>query len=171
MAYKQTPGRGNMPKTGRGMSPALMGKSPMKQMHGEDAELTATGAASRKKVQAGANKRAANSKTDMQGISIDPKTGKASAKQYEKKFVPGGKGTGRSSAMVVDGSGKTSKVASTSKGADYGNEALYKEFKKDSTATMNARNANARFYNVQAGKEKPNAKEVEAGKNRGFFKK
>lgn len=31
MAYKQTPGRGNMPKTGRGMSPALMGKSPMKQ--------------------------------------------------------------------------------------------------------------------------------------------
>ena len=31
MAYKQTPGRGNMPKTGRGIPFTLMGKSPMRQ--------------------------------------------------------------------------------------------------------------------------------------------
>lgn len=170
MAYKQSPGRQSMPKTGRGLSPNLMYGSPMKQTHGEDAELTERGAASRKKVIENAPKRAA-SKKDPQGISVDPKTGRASAKPYEKKFIKGGKGTRRSSAMIVDGSGKTSKVASTSKGADYGNEALYKEFKKDSTATMNSRNANARFYNVQAGKEKPNAKEVESGKERSFYKR
>lgn len=31
MAYKQTPGRQAMPKTGRGISPTLMSESPMKQ--------------------------------------------------------------------------------------------------------------------------------------------
>jgi hypothetical protein len=31
MAYKQTPGRGNSTKTGSGISPTLMGGSPMKQ--------------------------------------------------------------------------------------------------------------------------------------------
>lgn len=163
MAYKQTPGRGNMPKTGRGMSPALMGKcgSPMKQMHGE-AELTGKGAASRKKAQAEVKK---GGKVESQGISLDPKSGTAKANAYEKKFIPGDQSKGVK-AKIVDGSGKLVKEAKAG-----GDKELKREYSKDSTNTMNARNANARFLNVQTGSKNPNAKEIEAGKKRSFYKK
>lgn len=175
MAYKQSPGRMNMPKTGRGLSPNLMSKSPMKQE--TEPELTARGSTLRDKALKTVPKRAANKK-DPQGIQIDPKTGTASAKPYEKKFI-GGKAessnkkvpTGsRTNAMIVDKAGKKVKEADTYKGKT--NEALYAEYKKDSTDTMSSRNRNARLFNVQTGKAKDiTSKEVESGKNRGFYKK
>ena len=157
MAYKQSPGRQAMPKTGRGLSPTLMCGSPMKQ------DLTAQGARSRSRVIAGEKKRM-ESKND--NIVIDPKTGVASPKPYEKKFlggeaessnkkVPTGK---RTNAMIVDSSGKKVKEAKKGQTARrMSNEDLYREYKSDSTNTMSARNKNARFYNVQAGKVEPNA--------------
>jgi len=43
MAFKQTPGRQAMPKTGRGIAPTLMGGSPMKQTSKEQAAAIAKG--------------------------------------------------------------------------------------------------------------------------------
>lgn len=43
MAFKQTPGRNSMPKTGRGLAPTLMCGSPMKQVSKEQAAATAKG--------------------------------------------------------------------------------------------------------------------------------
>jgi hypothetical protein len=168
-----------MPKTGRGISPALMGKcgSPMKQT--QDPDLTRKGAESRKKVLADAPRRAADKK-DSQGIQVDPTTGKATARPYEKKFlggeaessnkkVPTGKST---NARIVDGKGKLVKEAKKGQTARrMSNEDLYREYKSDSTNTMAARNKYARFYNVQAGKEKPTAEETRSGQARAFFAK
>lgn len=50
--------------------------------------------------------------------------------------------------MIIDGKGKSIKVANK------GNEQLYREYKRDSTNTMNMRNKNANFYNVQTGTKK-----------------
>ena len=177
MAYKQSPGRQAMPKTGRGISPTLMScsakkGSPMKQT--SEPDLTRQGSESRRKVQAGAKSRAASAKTDPQGIKVDPKSGTATAKPYEKKFVGGRAESSnkkvptdakRTKAMLVEGSGKLVKEAKK------GNEQLYREYKADSTNTMNSRNRNARMYNVQAGKASPTAREAREGQNRGFYAK
>jgi hypothetical protein len=105
MAYKQSPGRMAMAKTGRGISPALMGKygSPMKQT--QDPDLTAKGAASRKKVLADAPRRAA-AKKDLQGIKLDPTTGKATSKPEEKKYEAGKPGQ---KDRILDSKGKVVK--------------------------------------------------------------
>ena len=170
MAYKQSPGRQMTPKTGKGIP------SPLLQ---EDPGLTRRGTESRKKLLANAPKRAAD-KNDIQGIQIDPATGKATARPYEKKFlggqaessnkkVPTGEST---NARIVDGKGKLVKEAKRGQTASRtSNEDLYKEHKRDSTYTMSGRNKYARFYNVQAGKESPTAKETRSGQNRGFFAK
>jgi hypothetical protein len=167
MAYKQSPGRMAMAKTGRGISPALMGKcgSPMKQT--QDPDLTRKGAESRKKVLASAPKR--TGEKDPQGIKVDPTTGKAVAKAYEKKYEAGKPGQ---KDRVKDSKGKIVKEAkTTTKTGEKNNAELRKEFVRDSTNTMNYRNRNARHYNVQAGKEKPTAAEIREGQNRGFFAK
>jgi hypothetical protein len=155
-----------MAKTGRGISPALMGKcgSPMKQT--QDPDLTRRGAESRKKVLADAPRRAA-AKKDLQGVKLDPTTGKASVIPYEKTYEAGKPGQ---KDRVKDSKGKIVKEAKTpTRTGEKNNAELRKEFVRDSTNTMNSRNRNARFYNVQAGKEKPNAAEARSGQNRGFF--
>lgn len=156
--FKMKPGRGNMLKTGRGISPVLMSKSPMKQ----EAELTAKGAKSRKEAQKSASK---NTKIESQGVNIDPKSGKGSAASYEKKFIPGSPDKGVR-AKIIDGSGKLVKEAKS--GED---DKLKKEFERNKAVTAKSRERNTRQFNVQTGSAKPNAKEVEAGKNRGFYKK
>ena len=173
MAYKQSPGRKAMPKTGRGISPTLMScsakkGSPMKQ------DLTAQGAASRARVIAGEARR---KQLKNDNIIIDPKTNVATAKPYGKKFLGGEAESSnkkvptnpkRSNAMVVDSSGK--KVKETKKGqGKRSNEQLYKEYKADSTNTMNANNRAARFYNVQSGRAQANNAELTEGQSRGFF--
>jgi hypothetical protein len=133
----------------------------------QDPDLTAKGAASRKKVLASASKRAGEK--DPQGIKVDPTTGKAEAKAYEKKYKAGKPGQ---KDRVLDSKGKIVKEAKTpTKSGEKNNAELRKEFVRDSTNTMNSRNRNARFYNVQAGKEKPTAAEARSGQGRGFFAK
>lgn len=174
MAYKQRQGRGNMPKTGRNISPALMSNSPMKQTEGH--ELTEKGAKSRKKALESIPEVNSN-ENNSQGIVVDPQTGITYAKPFEKKYIggraessdksiPTGK---RENAMIIDGSGRMVKSADRAKGKS--NEALYKEFQKDSTATMDARNRNARFFNLQTGKAKNVTEaELKSGKSRSFYK-
>jgi hypothetical protein len=159
-----------MPKTGRGISPAMMGNcgSPMKQ------DLTAQGARSRSRVIAGEKKRM-ESKND--NIVIDPKTGVAAPKPYGKKFLGGEAESSnkkvptdpkRSNAMVVDSSGKKVKEAKKGQGKR-SNEELYKEYQRDSTNTMSANKKAARFYNVQSGRAQASNNELAEGQNRGFF--
>jgi hypothetical protein len=50
--FKMTPGRGNMPKTGRGIAPTLMNCSPMKQATTSGVELTGFGRMKQKESQA-----------------------------------------------------------------------------------------------------------------------
>jgi hypothetical protein len=98
-------------------------------------------------------KRYAANKTKMKGdtgIDVNQTTGVASAKPYEKKYVPSSKSNPR--ASIISGANKT---VGQSKGYDkYSEKNLRKKFVADSTDTMKRRNANANFYNVQAGKKK-----------------
>ena len=147
MAYKQSPGRKSMPKTGRGVSPALMCGSPMKQ----EMEYTKTGYDKKKAIEAKAkNNTSRKALEDQSGMVINPKTGTASAKPYEKKYVKGSKGQ---QDMVVGGN-KSVKKSSTDKGVDFGKKQLRSQFVKDSTDTMNRRTANANAFNVSTGKKK-----------------
>ena len=169
MAYKQSPGRQAMPKTGRGLSPALMCGSPMKQT------VTAQGAASRARVLAGEKKRMQSTNDN---IVIDPITGVATAAPYPNKFLggeaessnqkaPTGK---RTNAMVVNTkTGK--KVKEANRGKGFSNEKLYQGFKSDSTNVMNANNRAARFYNVQTGRAQATPEELASGQARTFFAK
>lgn len=99
----------------------------------------------------------ANEKKGLTPKGINVSKGSATAKPYEKKFLAGRAESGnkkiptdpkRTKAIIVDGKGKSIKVANK------GNEQLYREYKRDSTNTMNMRNKNANFYNVQTGTKK-----------------
>ena len=61
------------------------------------------------------------------GISVS--NGAATAKPYEKKFIKADKT--RTSAVIVDSTGKKVKTATTNKGSDYGNKMLYREYKSN----------------------------------------
>jgi len=137
MAFKQSPGRGNNPKTGYGIP------SPLKQ----EIELT-------KKYETGKKKLAENRmKGSMdKGLDIDVRTGEAKAKAYEKTFVEN-KRTG--GASIIGGDKKTMESA-TRYGAGKDVEKLRNKFVSDSTSTMNARNKNAELYNATSGGTSPN---------------
>lgn len=77
---------------------------------------------------------------------------KATVKPYEKKFIPAGKGN--TYAKIVDGQGKLVKTADSKVGANTSNERLKKEFQRDSTNTMNRREANLNFVKVNTGDKK-----------------
>jgi hypothetical protein len=153
MGYSQKPGRSPMLKTGRGLSPTLMSCSPMKQ---GDFELTENFSRGVKKKAIARGKSSAEAlKNNSQGIVIDPASGKATAKGYEKKFVPADN-KGKNTASIVSGEGKTVKQASGYAGKSKENsEKLYKEYKSDSTSTMNTRNRNAEQYNITSGSKSP----------------
>ena len=161
--FKMKPGRGNMPKTGNGIPPTLMCGSPMKQE--SDPEYTKTGYDKVTKIRE--NLKNKNSRSNMekqQGVSIDPATGKASAKPYEKSYSPGKKGQ---QDAIVSGDKKTVKSSSITKGVDFGKKELRKEFVRDSTDTMNRRTRNANAINVSAGKKKNLSKaDLESMQNR-----
>jgi hypothetical protein len=99
----------------------------------------------------------ANEKKGLTPKGVNVSKGSATAKPYEKKFLGGRAESSnkkiptdqkRTKAIIVDGKGKSVKVANK------GNEQLYREYKRDSTNTMNMRNKNANFYNVQTGAKK-----------------
>jgi hypothetical protein len=170
MAYKQSPGRQMMPKTGRGISPVLMSGTPMcqeipkkgkKQTPSAEIELTMDYDRG-KKLMAEARK-APGKIQDLrktQGIEVDAATGAAKSAKYEKKYVQGGRGQ---KDRIIGGDGKVVAEAKTTnffKGEK--NKDLYKEFQRDSTNTMNSRNRNTMQYNITSGaKSTNNATEAE----------
>ena len=143
--FKMTPGRGNMPKTGRGIAPTLMSKSPMYQ------ELTAQGLKNQKKVKENISKEASKQGTSAPtlpntGVKVNAATGEAMAKKYEKKYVEGGTGQ---SARIVGGDGK---VVGSSKGSTPNAKAKLKaEFDKAKMSTEDSRKENASKIEVFGG--------------------
>lgn len=101
-----------------------------------------------------------NKKSVEDGNGINIQGNKATAKPYEKKFVPS-KNRGNSSALIVGKDGKsfgdsesslTPNERKNSEGGKAGREkALYRRYQSDSTSTMNARQKNADFYNLNSG--------------------
>ena len=83
------------------------------------------------------------------GVKVSS-SGTATAKPYEKKFIPAD--NKRTRAMVVDSKG--GKVKESKGVTRKANEQLYREYKKDSTDTMDRRNRNANFRNVNTGVKK-----------------
>jgi hypothetical protein len=136
MAYKQTPGRGNAPKTGNGIP------SPLKQ----EIELTKKYEVGKKKL---AENRAKGNTPD--GLNINVRSGMATAKPYEKKFVENKKTGG---ASIIGGDNKTVATATRYGGGREVNE-LRKAYVKDSTQTMHARKSRAEFYNATSGGTSP----------------
>lgn len=103
------------------------------------------------------------------GVKVSA-SGTSSAKPYEKKFVPADKK--RTNAMIVDGKGKVVKTADSKVGSRAANEKLYREYKRDSTDTMNRRNRNANFRDVNTGKkENLTASDLKTLKDLGKIKK
>ena len=84
MAYTQSPGRGNGPKTGNGLPDTFRqdtdppAKVELTKKFTEGAETLKKNRATDAKATQGAN---------SQGITINPSTGEASAKPYEKKLI------------------------------------------------------------------------------------
>lgn len=131
MAYTQNPGRGNKSKTGSGIP------SPLRQ----DVEPTEKYIKGKKKYQQNAEKGFVGN-----GISVDPATGIATAKPYEKRIVKNSTG----GVFIVGGDNET--IASA---RNYGQgrevEQLQKRFTADSTNTMKQRNESAEFWNANSG--------------------
>jgi hypothetical protein len=82
------------------------------------------------------------------GVKVST-TGTSSAKPYEKKFIPAD--SKRTRAIIVDGKG--AKVNEAKGVTRRSNEQLYREYKRDSTNTMDRRNRNANFRNISTGKK------------------
>jgi hypothetical protein len=108
--FKMTPGRGNMPKTGRGISPTLMSKSPMYQTG--DVEKTGYGMMKEKESRAKVKADPAGyAKRDKEaGMTRNFATNELKPNAYEKKYLPGGEGQ---NDRIIDGAGK---VIAESKG-------------------------------------------------------
>jgi hypothetical protein len=156
MAYTQNPGRGNSAKTGHGIP------APFKQ---EKIELTTDYERGKKRLAEARKKGGKNYVSGLsaiEGITVDPASGKATANAYEKTFRPGeGQkgGESRTNASIVSG-GKTIKVSGPGL-ARRTNADLYKEYKSDSTSTMQSRNRNAKFYNITSGAKNPDLADKE----------
>ena len=89
---------------------------------------------------------------DRRDINVNQTTGVASARPYEKRYIKGKPG---SYDRIADGSNKVVGQAKSAKKNNPGsNEDLYRQYKKDSTSTMNSRNRNADFYNLTSGNKK-----------------
>ena len=142
LVKKKGPFKGSTLKAGGKIKKALRG---IKVTPSSEVEYTKKYSSSKKKYEE-------NEKKGLTPTGINVSKGSATAKPYEKKFIKSD--SARTSAVIVDSSGKKVKTATTNKGSDYGNKMLYREYKRDSTDTMNRRNKNANFYNVQTGTKK-----------------
>ena len=170
--FKMKPGRGNMPKTGKGIPPVLMSGSPMYQETPKkgnksvpNTEIELTMDYDRGKRLMAEARKAPGKIQDLrktQGIEVDAATGAAKSAKYEKKYVQGGRGQ---KDRIIGGDGKViaeAKATNFFKGEK--NKDLYKEFQRDSTNTMNSRNRNEMHYNITGGAKstnKANEKEKE----------
>jgi hypothetical protein len=149
--FKMTPGRGNMPKTGNGIPPTLMNCSPMKQEPVTEIELTRKYDAGKEKMAAA--RKAVGKVADLkatQGINVDVATGAATAKSYEKKYIPGDMAKGIR-AKIVSGAGELVKEAKLGEDAK-----LKKEFERAKAFTSKARETNKTQYNITSGAKSTN---------------
>jgi hypothetical protein len=153
--FKMKPGRGNMPKTGRGIPPTLMSYSPMKQGDPKKPEtkIELTDKFNTGKVKMEEARKTPGKIADIeatQGIKVDPTSGGATAKSYEKKFIPGDMSKGVR-AKIVSGAGKLIKEAKIGEDAK-----LKKEFERAKSFTSKARETNASQYNITGGAKSTN---------------
>ena len=146
--FKMKPGRGNMPKTGRGVTPTLMSCSPVKQME-ETPDLTMKGSNLAKKMQENlANPDYASS----QGLSKDAASGILTANQYEKKYEVGGAGQ---RDRIIGGDGMViAEAKETNAGKGMRNEKLYQQYEREKKNTESRRIKNANTLNVFSGNKK-----------------
>ena len=145
--FKMTPGRGNMPKTGRGIPPTLMCGSPAKQ-DGE-IELTRKYDEGKKKIaEARSNKENKSYLESKQGINVEAGSGAATAKNYEKKIVDM-----PDRVRVVGGTGDV--VSEAMKNQPKMVEKLKSDYAKAKSYTETARTNNASQYNATSGATKP----------------
>lgn len=145
--FKMKPGRGNMPKTGRGIPPTLMSCSPMKQ-EGE-IELTRKYDEGKNKIaEARTNKETKSNIESKQGINVDTKTGGATAKGYEKKLVDMA-----DRVRVVGGKGEV--LSEAMKNQPKMVEKLKSGYEKAKAYTEGTRASNASQYNATSGATKP----------------
>lgn len=89
---------------------------------------------------------------ESKGISpegLNVSNGRATAKPYEKTFVPSSKEKGNASIV----SGKKT-IASSAQGSQKSEQDLKSKFVKDSTDTMQRREKNANYYNITSGSKK-----------------
>jgi hypothetical protein len=158
MAYTQNPGRGNNPKTGHGIP------APFKQ----EIELTTDyerGKKRRTKAIAEGGKDYLSGISNVEGITVDPSSGFATANPYERTFLPGSnQGGKRTRAMITSGGKKVKEAAEGAAPTPRANTELYREYKQDSTARMQSRNRNAKLYNITGGSKDPNLADEEEKK-------
>lgn len=151
--FKMKPGRSNMIKTGRSIPPTLMCNSPMKQTN--DIELTkkfSTGVQDMKKARQ--EKNGAKRIGDVQGINVDPTSGKAESKSYEKKLERSG-----TKLRQLDGSGGIVKEVdwnSNSKTGGRDAEKLTRENNAKKSYTNDRRKDNKTQYNITSGSRSTN---------------
>lgn len=155
--FKMKPGRGNMPKTGNGIPPTLMSCSPTKQENNKgkkpatEIELTDKFNTGLSKMKAARNTPGKISDIEAtQGIKVDAISGGATAKSYEKKYIPGDMSKGIRS-KIVSGAGQLIKEAKVGEDAK-----LKKEFERSKSYTSGAREKNASQYNITGGAKSTN---------------
>jgi hypothetical protein len=158
MAYTQNPGRGNSAKTGHGVP------TPFKQ----EIELTTDYERGKKrlaKARAEGGKNYTSAISSIEGITVDPASGLSTVNPYEKKFLPGSnQGGKRTRAMITSGDKKVKEAAEGAAPTPRANTELYREYKRDSTNTMQSRNRNAKLYNITSGSKNPNLADAEEKK-------
>jgi len=147
--FKMKPGRGNMPKTGRGIPPTLMNCSPMKQE--ESMELTGKHDDKKKKYEEARN--APGKIEDLastQGIKVDVATGGSTAIPYGYTYEQGK--YGQRDRIINTTTGKISAEAKTPTNR-FGdkNEELWKQFNNEKTRTEKQRASNSAKYNIGSG--------------------
>jgi hypothetical protein len=149
MAYKQSPGRQAMPKTGRGISPTLMSESPMKQ------QIEYTQKHSRK-VKEQAEKTSTpegrSSFTSGKQTAMDPVTGTSSPKPATHSIKIEGM-----NAVQYDSSNKPVKTVRYHKESGGGSkyENLVKEVEKANKTKASQASRNANFDNLTGGLKAP----------------
>jgi hypothetical protein len=155
MAYKQTPGRGNHPKTGHGIP------TPFKQttedpkvakMQESIAKRKAFGpTADEQKKAEGFSENASKGKV-LSGTEYNSRSGKTVPKEFEKS-LRSGKELGLEKApndmFITDSAGKILKKAEASNPSTV--EALKKEYGKMKSSTEGARKANTMAQNYTLG--------------------
>jgi hypothetical protein len=146
--FKMTPGRGNMPKTGRGISPTLMSKSPMKQTG--DVEKTGYGMMKEKenKAKVNANPKAQAERDAKMGIKRNFATNELTPVVTEHKFDVAG-----SFAREIDTKGNVVKEVKLGLGGADSPSArkLKKEVEQKNSRTKEQRSNTSEVLNAFGG--------------------